>query len=255
MDADAHDAQPSDENATDMSRSNSSNTNQTKPVDAEATMVQNTESQPMTSSNSNSSDPLAIDGVVGSGEGSAAPYGTRSRNRTGAARPNYAEDKEIDTEFEMAVSSTESRKSNRGGDAGTPTGSGKSANNARKNQMVDEDQMMAAQGLYREPIPGTSAFSSTPPSNAPAGQPSRKRKANGSSAANNSQSQHLGNGAAMNHRASMAAQGYMGTRETNMLSFEKCGSRLKNKKLVADDGTVLEVNGQLVELHARISSS
>jgi len=29
-----------------------------------------------------------------------------------------------------------------------------------------------------------------------------------------------------------------------MLSFEDCGGRLNGKKLVADDGTVLEVNGK-----------
>lgn len=29
-----------------------------------------------------------------------------------------------------------------------------------------------------------------------------------------------------------------------MLTFDNCGARLKNKKLVADDGVVLEVNGE-----------
>jgi hypothetical protein len=29
-----------------------------------------------------------------------------------------------------------------------------------------------------------------------------------------------------------------------MLSFDNCGSRLNDKKLFADDGTVLEVNGK-----------
>ncbi|CAI4216562.1 unnamed protein product [Parascedosporium putredinis] len=31
---------------------------------------------------------------------SSSPYGTRSRNRTGNARPNYAEDKDMDLDYE-----------------------------------------------------------------------------------------------------------------------------------------------------------
>jgi len=58
-----------------------------------------TESQPMTASNSTSSHLSAKD--ASNAIGSNVPYGTRSsRNRTGAARPNYAEDKELDVEFE-----------------------------------------------------------------------------------------------------------------------------------------------------------
>jgi hypothetical protein len=43
----------------------------------------------------------------------------------------------------------------------------------------------------------------------------------------------------------MATQATGGFGDSNMLSFDGCGSRLKGKKLVADDGTVLEVNGVL----------
>jgi hypothetical protein len=43
----------------------------------------------------------------------------------------------------------------------------------------------------------------------------------------------------------MAAQVVAGFRDSNMLSFENCAGRLSGQRLVADDGTVLEVNGLL----------
>lgn len=254
----AQEAQQPDEAAPNMSRSTSSNANQSKPPDADAQAAPVAESQPMTASNSNSSNPSAIDGV-GSATGPAAPYGTRSRNRTGTSRPNYAEDKELDAEFEVATSSKEGRKANRGADLApaTPADAGRSANNARKIQGSEADQIVSGQGHYKEPIPGTSTFSANLTTSAPTGQPSKKRKANGIPATNNLQPQMLNanNGTipAVTRRASIAALGLVGTRETNMLSFDDCGSRLNDKKLVADDGTVLEVNGELIELHESVS--
>lgn len=40
-----------------------------------------------------------------------------------------------------------------------------------------------------------------------------------------------------------------------MLSFDNCGSRLTDKRLVADDGTVLEVNGELYTLQNIVSEA
>ena len=245
----AREPQQSDEAAPNMPRSTSLIADQSKSADMDASVLRAAESQPMTASNSTSSNPSANDGV-GSGTGAATPYGTRSRNRTGTSRPNYAEDKELDTEFEVAASSKEGRKATRGAD---PTlvmtlDPGRSANNARKNQGPEVDQIVAVQNHYKEPIPGTSTFSANPTTTAPAGQPSKKRKANGPPATNGLQPQmqipNQGTVSAVTRRASIAAQGLVGSRETNMLSFDDCGSRLKDKKLFADDGTVLEVNGE-----------
>ncbi|KLU82064.1 hypothetical protein MAPG_01143 [Magnaporthiopsis poae ATCC 64411] len=56
-------------------------------------------SEPMAKSNSSGSNPPSTKDAAGS---TASPYGTRSRNRNGSSRPNYAEDKDIDMEiFEL----------------------------------------------------------------------------------------------------------------------------------------------------------
>jgi hypothetical protein len=246
----ARESQQSDEAAPNMSRSTSLNADQSKSADIGAPIVRAAESQPMTASNSTSSNPSANDGV-GSGTGGAAPYGTRSRNRTGTNRPNYAEDKEFDVDFEVAGSSKEGRKAARGADTApaTTVDGGRSANNTRKNQGPEADQTVAGQSHYKDPIPGTSTFSANPGPSAPAGQSSKKRKANGQPATNglqpHMQISNQGTVPAVTRRASIAAQGLAGSRETNMLSFDDCGSRLKDNKLFADDGTVLEVNGEL----------
>jgi hypothetical protein len=246
------DARQPDEATPNMSRSPSSIAFQSKPANADTLVAPAAESQPMTASNSNSSNPSAIDGV-GNGTG-PAPYGTRSRNRTGTSRPNYAEDKELDAEFEITVSSKEGRKATRGADPSpsTTVDPGRSVNNARKPQAAESDQVLGGQGHYKEPIPGTSTFSANPITNVSTGQPSKKRKANGTPATSSLQPQmpipNHGTVPAITRRASIAAQGLAGSRETNMLSFDDCGSRLKDKKLFADDGTVLEVNGETNEL-------
>lgn len=196
-------------------------------------------SQPMTASNSSSSNQPPSD---------MGTYGTRSRNR-GAARPNYAEDKELETEFDVIASPKESN-----GRKGTKTAEGTNleaaqANIARKGAILEADANVLLQNYHKEPIPGTLTFPANP---APiSGQSSKKRKATNQSTPNASlqPQQYLPmNGLpaaqANTRRASMAAHAAGGFRESNMMSFEGCGSRLKNKKLVADDGTVLQTNGK-----------
>ncbi|KAG0650609.1 SANT domain-containing 2 [Hyphodiscus hymeniophilus] len=238
----AQETQQSSEANPNMSRSASSNRNQSNLIQPDTPVAPAAESQPMTASNSNSSNPPAVDGVE-SGLGLAAPYGTRSRNRTGTSRPNYAEDKELDAEFEVAAPSKEGSKGTRGADPVSATNGdgGRSGNNTRKSQISDSDHTA---GLHKEPIPGTSTFSAIPATTAPTGQPSKKRKANGAPATNNLQPQIPvsinGTVPTVTRRASVAAQGF---RDTNMLSFDDCRNRLdKDKRLIADDGTVLEVN-------------
>ena len=249
LDGPAREPEQSNEATPNMSRSTSLVAESTKPADTDTSVVRAAESQPMTTSNSASSNPTASDGV-GGGTGAAAPYGTRSRNRTGANRPNYAEDKELDTEFEVAASWKEGRKAARGADSASATApdAGRSANTARKIQGSEADQVVAVQSNSKDAIPGTSTFSANPAQAASTGQSSKKRKATGQPATSNLQhqlqvpSQGFAPAPAVTRGASMAAQGV--ARETNMLSFDDCGSRLKDKKLFADDGTILEVNGE-----------
>ena len=209
--------------------------------------VRAAESQPMTASNSTSSNTSIKDAAAGAA-GGAVPYGTRSRNRTGTARPNYAEDKELDAEFEVAATQKDSnvRKSAKPADLGSVI----PPSNTQKTTDSDSDQLVTVQSHYKEPIPGTSTFSANPAGTNALGQPtSKKRKANGQpTTAIQAQLpvslQSTLNTQAMTRRASMAAQVAAGVRESHMLSFHSCGGRLKDKKLVADDGTILEVNGE-----------
>jgi len=201
------------------------------------------ESQPMTASNSTSSNPSAVE----LGTGTAAPYGTRSRNRAGTSRPNYAEDKELDADFEVAAPAKDGRKPNRGADLGSATNAdtGRAANTPRKNPGSEVDQPVAPQN-HKEPIPGTSSFSANP---ATTGSSKKRKAASQPSTAISLQSQlqalplDVPITQAITRRASMAAQG--GLCDSNMLSFENCGGGLKDNRLVADDETVLEVNGEL----------
>lgn len=219
-----------------------------KPSDSNGSNARATESQPMTASNSTSSNPSTKEGGA-NGTGSAAPYGTRSRNRTGNPRPNYAEDKEIDAEFELPAAAKEvnGRKAARAADQASVPEIGRSANTTRKNPSPESDQVVTVQSHYKEPIPGTSTFSANP---AQSNQTSRKRKATGQPATTTFQTQlqvpvqNVPTTQPPTRKASMAAQVAAGFRESNMLSFEDCGGRLNGKKLVADDGTVLEVNGK-----------
>jgi hypothetical protein len=234
-------AQQSSEAPLNLPPKTSSPDDSDRPIDANAPDSGAAVSQPMTASNSNSSNPSMKD----IGMGSAAPYGTRSRNRTGTSRPNYAEDKELDTEFEV----TSTVKDNLGRKArATDTSAseaGKPANSSRKGGAPEGDQLATVQIHYKDPIPGTSTFSANPITAAAPTQ-SKKRKAAAQSTTYQSQqgsSQPTLPVQTVTRRASMAAQVAAGFRETNMLTFENCAGRLKGKKLVADDGTILEVNG------------
>jgi hypothetical protein len=205
------------------------------------------ESQPMTASNSTSSNPSAIDLTLGA----AAPYGTRSRNRNGISRPNYAEDKELDVEFELTTvgkDNSSGRKITRGAEL-DPINSdmGRAPNAARKNPSAEGDSTFSMQTHNKDPIPGTSTFSANPGAN----QSSKKRKATtqattptGPDSQLQVPSQGVSTPQAVTRRASMAAQVVAGVRDSNMLSFDACGCRLRGERLVADDGTILEVNGE-----------
>jgi hypothetical protein len=243
------------ETSSSIRRSPSLGRDSGKPADTDAPVASAAESQPITASNSNSSNTPAND-VAGSGTGAAVPYGTRSRNRTGTSRPNYAEDKELDVDFEVTVPAKENKESNgrkttRGGsDIGSASlETGRAVGTTRKTG-PDAGHFVTVQSHYKDPIPGTSTFSANPTVTTVTTQPSKKRKAasQSSTPAAHSQAQLSNHGASADHaaarKASMATQVIAGFRATNMLSFDNCGARLEGGKLRADDGTILEVNGK-----------
>lgn len=185
-----------------------------------------------------------------SGAGTASPYGTRSRNRSGGSRPNYAEDREIDVEFEVQTpAGAEHSQKVRHSDvqanhvsAPVPT--------TRRGPAVHSDGISPAHNMSKDSIPGTSTFSANPTSTVPT-QPSKKRKAaaqstNLSIAATHPSSSSNGSltGSQTSTRGtSTPAQNAAHLRCSSMFSFENCMGCLKDGKLVADDGTVLKVDG------------
>jgi hypothetical protein len=236
---------PSGEAPVGIPQSPSAAIESSKSADVTMLIARAVESQPMTASNSTSSNPSTKETAPG-GTGAAVPYGTRSRNRTGTSRPNYAEDKELDAEFELASSSkdTSGRKAGRAID--NVTDAGRPTSNVRKNPVSEIEHTLTIQSHYKEPIPGTSTFSANPAATGPPLH-SKKRKATSQPTMFQPQlqnpAQNLAVPQAVTRRASMAAQVVAGFRDSNMLSFENCAGHLSGKRLVADDGTVLEVNG------------
>jgi hypothetical protein len=205
----------------------------------------------------------------------ASPYGTRSRNRTGAARPNYAEDKDLDLDgFDTAAQrkDDDSKKSStkHHGASSTPAPPNASSQAAPR----------STNGSSRKPLPddsrqqnGTKDLAQTQPPAAPSSasvvnggaaamangtSKGKKRKvADSASMASGSQTPSASNGAlsssALQKRLGACGQGSgdatpsdAGYGETNLLTFENSKSRQKDGKMVADDGTVLAVNGKFV---------
>ena len=176
------------------------------------------QSQPMTATASVASQNQNADDTDGD---SAPTYGTRSRNRPGTSRPNYADDKELDMEIEAAgrISKGASKKpSNNQTAETTPASFGFAAINSLS-------------------IPnGEPAAQASTSASAPA--PSKKRKQPGSNTVS-----HSGTPSYTLGPRSKAAQSAAYV-ETNMMSFSRSGGRLNSKRqLVADDGTALAPNG------------
>ena len=180
----------------------------------------------------------------------AAPYGTRSRNRTGASRPNYADDKELDHLIEAngKISKSAPPKA-----AATPAAvdpepadnERHSNNQARRGFAAVNANVSDLNGntpVARDLIPGTSTFSANPSVNGTA--QSKKRKLPGGNTTISTP--HVANN--LISRMPRSSVGARQHQETNMMTFEGCGARLTaNKELKADDGTVLAVNGTYPE--------
>ena len=210
-------------------------------------------SQPMIKSLSMSSIPSAQGRPAAETSGSS-PYGTRSRNRTGNARPNYAEDREME-EFDWH-STKKSTNSGASPAASLP-------------QVVENDKSVGVstrrssnatsgaasgkagpQNPLKDSIPGMSTFSlGADGSAAVHPTPSRKRKAPGTNGNSSNATTGLGNLSSNGHsRRQISTPFTIDPRQTNMLSFDHCQGYLKNGRLNADDGTSLGINGMLNQI-------
>jgi hypothetical protein len=171
-----------------------------------------------------------------------APYGTRSRQRTGAPRPNYAEDKDLDMDVETNGAHTKPTGARRSGaatssyhsetDRGSapPTRRGFTAVNGVVNSSSGQSP------APKDSIPGTSTFAANPSTSTA----SKKRKQPGSSATPTTVSNHY-------VATRPKGQGWVNGRfqpESNMMAFERCGGYLNAEgQLKADDGTAISING------------
>ncbi|KAL4877151.1 hypothetical protein BJY04DRAFT_222466, partial [Aspergillus karnatakaensis] len=165
-----------------------------------------------------------------------APYGTRSRGRNAAPRPNYAEDRDIDVDLEVQQGASKSSK--RGG--ATP---GNSVNGTKPDgdKTGSRKSLTATNGsnspIAKDGIPGTSSFLAKPDEVSQPSGSSRKRKQPASSATPSSAAESAPK------KVFTAAPGVTpGQGDSNMVSFEDRGAYLKNGKITADDGTTFAVN-------------
>jgi hypothetical protein len=178
----------------------------------------------------------------------AAPYGTRSRNRTGAIRPNYAEDKELDNLIEANGKITKAAPPKAAAppaaiDFAAADLESNSNHAARRGFAAVNTSVSDLNGntlVARDLIPGTSTFSANPSMNGNGPPPqSKKRKQPGGNTTVSAPS--AANSSSRMPRSSAGARQH---HETNMMTFEGCGARLtRHKELKADDGTILSVNG------------
>lgn len=191
--------------------------------------------------------------------GAPSPYGTRSRNRVGGTRPNYAEDRDTETENEPTVTTGrrvslarsarhEGRKTSGGqpearAAAGVSTRQAASQVDAASNGTLSPKPSSVQ---AKDQIPGTSAFPAhvTGAATAP---PAKRRKLTAAekkspSPATATTGASMAQKGARRRRASVKSAA--GIRESNMLSFEDSQGYLKHGKLKADDGTTLRLNGK-----------
>lgn len=196
-------------------------------------------------SSSRPTDPPSAQELSDMAMADLVPYGTRSRNRTGNTRPNYAESEDVDLDFAPLPAKPASTKNATTSDSKRNQ---QAVSDSKKIQVdpsiarvngADQDERSPSSS-GKEPIPGTSTFSTAAP---------KKRKAAG--AANNAIAASVAGTTSNSATAQSTVKRPASSiplantsRETNMMTFEKSKGILRKGGLVADDGTVLHVNGE-----------
>ncbi|KAL8740770.1 MAG: hypothetical protein Q9190_006559 [Brigantiaea leucoxantha] len=208
------------------------------------------DSHPMTTNSSSTSTSLSsTHGANLMDVNGPSPYGTRSRNRTGNTRPNYAEDREQDTDYDWVSTKKLQNTSNQPSSNSLPTEDSEGSGvNTRRRSLTTTNGSVGSKSIaaasIKDQIPGMSSFSVNPESHGASQPPTKKRRAPGavptSASATTNTISSTANGVS---RKSGAAAHFHSNRETNMLSFETSQGFLKNGKLKADDGTALGVDG------------
>lgn len=226
----------------------------------------------------------ASDAMAKDAGDTASPYGTRSRNRNGSSRPNYAEDRDIDADlydfYHEKKEGADSKKSSRQASAAASVaaaanGDTPKAANSRKAGTDESRGGQSQNGTKDGHAAGASAAPTSTQHSGTSGS-SRKRKAGGHSggssgqaaASNGSSKKKAAAEAAAASAAASASASTTATAaatptasgtpagiswpDTNMLTFEKCRSRPVDGAMLADDGTVLRPNGNARPVHREL---
>ena len=179
----------------------------------------------------------------------ASPYGTRSRNRATNARPNYAEDKDTEMDFDYISKNTPNSTTLTSQPMQRKISSG---SYGRKSTTNNHNAMKASAipptaGPPKEPIPGTSSFSLND-------QQSKKRKAPGTSATTSQTSAASQQPPSSSTRKSTRPTNptLSALRNNNVVTFESSGAYLSHGCLIADDKTKYKVNGELTTISTHI---
>ena len=192
---------------------------------------------------SNDSDTLLAANSM-SEVGGPSPYGTRSRNRIGSSRPNYAEDREPEIEYEVtsnkkhhasnntiSAKMVEEKAPGQGGRRAASNPAGSNGHKATGNSAIPRDH-----------IPGMSSFSVNVSHDNGGSQPAKKRKTHGAHGQKAAQG-GPGYTQASEFRPQYASPLVNYLRSNNVYSFENSKGCLRSGKLQADDGTSFELNG------------
>lgn len=209
------------------------------------------ESQPMTTTSPTPSTlPALLQPTMD--DNGPSPYGTRSRNRGGNPRINYAEDRELDMDYDWTPASKKPRDSSTS--ASSTNLQTEDVDNTgvstRRRSLTTAVLPPASKGtsstVPKDQIPGLSSFPVQSEPGLPTQQPSKKRKAPGAAPAtpSNPSATSGATSSKNNSRKAVTATPTNSSRTTNMLSFEDSKCYLRNGGLRADDGTVLSVNGR-----------
>ena len=207
------------------------------------------ESHPMTATSSSSSLPSDQQNGGTTDTNGASPYGTRSRNRGGNTRPNYAEDRDADLDFDY----TSNKKPQAAvlpaaayiSDIDKSSGSNTRRSSNTALPVSTHPAKLTSANASKDNLPGMSSFSVNPESSnltsTPA--PSRKRKAPGAAPVNQTPSVTTHPAATATSRRATSTLGVTPSRTSNLMTFENCQCYLRNGKLRADDGTLLSIDG------------
>jgi hypothetical protein len=181
-------------------------------------------------------------------EPTIAPYGTRSRNRPGRSRINYAEDVEMDFEMAPAAANANTSEAQTRGSVATDSGqlpgvAGKKGSGAGQAQASwGNTAPTPKDNPPNVNIPGTSSFAANPSDSTAPAPKRRKNAANHAAHGNHANAAAPSQGGA--RRAHSAVVAANSTRESTIMTFEKTGAILQNGQLEADDGRTVAINGE-----------